>query len=84
MITMAEGIFCFIICFGSSSALGVGAGDTFCQTYQRVVRTQKEADALKAMPPDVRKRIQGNDLDYLCNCRGWEDVACHQKGSIKK
>lgn len=78
-----DGIVCFIICFGYSPSVSLPAGDTFCATYERVIKNKEESDTLKAIPPEIRKRIQGNDLDYLCTCQGWEDNACLLKSNRK-
>jgi hypothetical protein len=83
MSTMAEGgIVCFIICFGSAQPVTVPPlkGD-FCSTYERIVQGKKDVDAMKALPLELRRRVQGNDLDYLCTCRGWEDKACLSKST---
>lgn len=49
----------------------------YCARYERTVLSRTDLEAIRAIPlPELRKRIQGNDLDYLCNCRGWKDRAC--------
>ena len=69
---MGEGVYCFILCFGFLSGDAKAAPvDTFCQTYTRVVVNKSELDDVLKLPRKLRDRIQGNDLDYLCRCAGW-------------
>lgn len=68
-------ITCFIICFGETDTQNVGTSD-FCQRYERQVITQEDAEAVKQLPRKLRDRIQGNELDYLCQCLHWENKAC--------
>lgn len=51
----------------------------YCQRYERVVLTQEQKSQIRTLMPELRKRIQGNDLDYLCQCTGFKDAICKQK-----
>jgi hypothetical protein len=48
----------------------------YCTRYQRQVLTKAEVAQIKQLDQSLRRRIQGNDLDYLCNCVGWSDPIC--------
>lgn len=81
------GVWCFVVCFGSDSSDDQApmALDTFCQTYQQVVRDTKELSQILRVDRTVRNRIQGNDLEFLCRCQGWKNdpqkkVACGSTG----
>jgi hypothetical protein len=73
---MKEGIVCFILCFGIYRGEQPGPVDSFCQTYVQTVTSRAELDAVKRLPRQLRDRIQGNDLDYLCRCLNWKDPTC--------
>ena len=51
----------------------------YCQRYERVVLTQDQKNQIRTLMPELRKRIQGNDLDYLCQCTGFKDPICKKK-----
>lgn len=74
---MNEGIVCFILCFGSIEAKV--PIQTYCQSYVQTVQKRDELEAILKLPRHLRNRIQGNDLDYLCRCRGLKDKACQKK-----
>jgi hypothetical protein len=82
---MSEGVWCFIVCFGvlhpTEPPVTV---DTFCQSYQPVVMTKAELDQVLRLDRKLRDRIQGNDLDYLCRCKGWQDKACRVQVQSRK
>lgn len=63
-------IWCFIICFGMAKEPPTIV-DSYCQTYQRVVRSPRDLDQVLKMDRSVRDLIQGNDLEYLCRCLRW-------------
>jgi hypothetical protein len=48
----------------------------YCLTYERTVLNRADLAEIRKLPADIRKRIQGNDLDYLCTCKMWKDRAC--------
>lgn len=79
---MNEGIVCFILCFGSMQPNP--ALQTYCQSYVRTVQKKEELEAILTLPRHLRNRIQGNDLDYLCRCKGLKDVACQKKNQSTK
>lgn len=74
---MPEGIVCFLLCFGSIGG-PTAPVNSYCQRYERTVRTKAEAIEIMKLPRSMRDRVQGNDLDYLCNCLGWKDAACQR------
>ena len=53
--------------------------DSFCQSYQRVIRQASES-AIKA-PLAVKQRIAANEIVYRCSCEGWKSPLC---GNQKK
>jgi hypothetical protein len=61
------GIVCFIFCFGFTGEDEIPTSD-FCQRYERQVITREDVDNLKKLPRHLRDRIQGNEVDYLCQC----------------
>ena len=71
---MGEGIVCFILCFGSMNI--TSPVQTYCQSYVRTVQKRDELEAILKLPRHLRNRIQGNDLHYLCRCKGLKDKAC--------
>jgi hypothetical protein len=74
---MSNGVFCFIVCFGSvADQAATPPPDTFCAVYQRQVLTQDELNAILKLPRHLRDRLQYNDLHYLCRCQGWESTEC--------
>lgn len=78
---MNEGVWCFIICFGVSGQSPPVVADTYCRSYRQTVLTQEELKQVMKLPRSVRDRIQGNDLDYLCRCKGLGIKECQR---IKK
>ena len=52
----------------------------YCGRYERVVLTQDQKKQIMSLMPELRKRIQGNDLDYLCQCTGFKHPICKKKG----
>ena len=70
------GVWCFIICFGATEAPSAPPVDSFCTNYERVVTTPEELALVLKLPRAMRDRMQGNELEYLCRCRGLKDVAC--------
>lgn len=50
----------------------------FCQRYQRQVLTRQEVQEVRRLSRNLQTRIQGNDVDYLCNCTGWSDPICQK------
>lgn len=50
----------------------------FCQRYQRQVLTREEVAEVRRLSQNLQRRIQGNDVDYLCNCTGWSDPICQR------
>lgn len=77
---MNEGIVCFLLCFGSIPAFKAPL-ETYCQSYVQTVQKREELEAILKLPRHLRNRIQGNDLDYLCRCRGLKDAACQRSNS---
>jgi hypothetical protein len=72
-----KGVVCFIICFGQIDGTERAAPTSdFCQRYERQVLNKEELAAMMALPRALRDRIQGNELDYLCECLGWKDKVC--------
>lgn len=70
-------IWCFIICFGTNQAPVQGAVlDTYCSNYVQVVQSAEEAKLVLGLPKAVRSRLQGNELEYHCRCKGLKDEAC--------
>ena len=55
------------------------AVDSYCQSYQRVIRAPAES-AINA-PLSVKQRIAANDVTYRCLCEGWENPICRAKKS---
>lgn len=51
--------------------------DSFCQSYQRVIRAP--ADSAIGAPLPVKQRIAANDVTYRCLCEKWESPLCRQK-----
>jgi hypothetical protein len=77
------GIVCFIICFGASAPPPPSiVVDSFCQRYDRQVLSNADINAIKGLPPALARRIQGNEVDYMCQCLGWQDPIC--KGRAKR
>jgi hypothetical protein len=72
-------LWCFIICFGTTQVVLPASVDTFCTTYQQVVITKEDLDRAKALPRAMRDRLQGNELEYLCRCKGYKHNMCEEK-----
>jgi len=76
---MKEGIVCFIFCFGTVTEPSPSIiADSFCEVYERQIITKTDAQSVKLLPPDVQKRVQGNEVLYLCRCKGWKDKVCQK------
>ena len=75
MLEMA-GVVCFLFCFGSVEDLKQVPVQDFCKRYERQVLTRDEVEHIKKLPRNLRDKIQGNDLDYLCQCRKWDSPRC--------
>lgn len=56
----------------------------YCQRYERVVLTQKEKEQVQTLVPQLRQRIQGNDLDYLCGCSNFKHPVCEARKKALK
>jgi hypothetical protein len=70
-------VVCFVVCFGSTDALPVAPPiSDFCTRYERQVLTREDVTALKTLPRRLRDRVQGNDLDYACQCLHWKSRRC--------
>lgn len=69
-------VVCFIMCFGSIEQPKPIPLSDFCQRYERQVLSQRDLDEVKKLPRDLKNRLQGNDLDYLCLCKKWDNPAC--------
>lgn len=68
-----EGVWCFIFCFGiSNPPEQPKVLDSYCLTYQRIVKTSADLDQIKKLNRPLRDLIQGNELEYLCRCKGWK------------
>lgn len=67
---------CFFFCFGTVEQPKQIPLSDFCQRYERQVLTQKDLAEIKKLPRELRDRMQGNDLDYLCLCKRWNNPAC--------
>jgi len=52
--------------------------DSFCQSYQRIIRQPSES-AIQA-PLAVRQRIAANEIIYRCSCEGWKSPLCGKQG----
>lgn len=72
------GLWCFLLCFGSSEPTKVSAVDSFCTSYRRVVETKEDLDQVLKLSRALRDKIQGNDLEYLCRCKNAQITACEQ------
>lgn len=53
----------------------------YCQRYERIVLTPDEKKQVQSLVPQLRQRIQGNDLDYLCGCTNFKHPVCQKKGA---
>jgi hypothetical protein len=63
-------------CAEGVGSLNVQTISDYCQRYQRQVLTKDEVAEVKKLSQSLRRRIQGNDVDYLCACVGWKDAIC--------
>lgn len=66
---------CILFCF-STSGVGAAPVEDFCERYERQVLSEEEAEQIMQLPRALRDRIQGNELDYLCQCRQWNNPIC--------
>lgn len=53
------------------------AVDSFCQSYQRVIRQPAES-AIQA-PVSVKQRLAANEITYRCQCEKWVSPLCRAK-----
>lgn len=53
------------------------AVDSYCQSYQRVIR--QPSDATIQGPLSVKQRIAANDVTYRCLCEKWDNPLCRPK-----
>lgn len=75
---MLEGI-CILFCFSLTEPPRAPVSD-FCERYERQVLTDDDAERLMELPRALRDRIQGNEVDYLCQCRQWNNPICDSTG----
>ena len=54
----------------------VGASDSFCSTYQRVIVAPGEAAEVARASGGVKRRIGANDVTYRCLCEKWDNPIC--------
>ena len=73
---LKSSIVCFVVCFGSSELTTHAPMSDFCERYERQIITEEDVEAIRALPKRLRDRIQGNELDYLCQCQKWKNPAC--------
>lgn len=72
-------ITCFIFCFGTSDAPARQAPvDSFCSRYEKQVITREDLEEIRKLPRRIRDRIQGNEVDYRCDCEGWNNPICQE------
>jgi hypothetical protein len=48
--------------------------DSFCSSYQRVIRSP--ADAAISGPLAPKQRMAANEITYRCTCEGWKSPLC--------
>ena len=48
--------------------------DSFCSSYQRVIRST--ADAAITAPLGPKQRLAANEITYRCTCEGWKSPLC--------
>lgn len=53
--------------------------DSYCASYQRVIR--QPAEAAITAPLSVKQRIAANDVVYRCTCEHWDSPLCQTVGS---
>ena len=51
--------------------------DSYCSSYQRVIRTP--ADAAITAPLAPKQRLAANEITYRCACEGWKSPLCGKK-----
>lgn len=54
-----------------------GATDSYCSTYQKVVRGK--GDATIAATTSVKQAILANEITFRCECEGWDSPRCKRK-----
>lgn len=64
--------FCFLFCEVEVSP----GSDSFCQSYQPVVRTPADSATVKGARGPVQSRVVKNDVLYKCTCQGWKNPVC--------
>ena len=48
--------------------------DSFCTSYQRIIRTPDDAKIVA--PLSVKQRIAADDIIYRCTCENWKSPLC--------
>lgn len=51
--------------------------DSYCQSYQRIIRSPD--DAKITAPLSVKQRIAADDIIYRCTCEKWDSPLCRSK-----
>jgi predicted glycosyltransferase len=53
------------------------AVDSFCQSYQRVIRQPSESAITASL--NVKQRLAANEITYRCVCEKWDNPLCRAK-----
>lgn len=51
--------------------------DSFCSSYQRVIRNA--SDSAISGPLAAKQRLAANEITYRCTCEGWKSPLCKRK-----
>lgn len=65
--------FCFLFCAVKTTTV-----DSFCQSYQQVNQSTKDATEIKKLSRDAKVRLTANDVLYLCKCKNWNNPICRK------
>lgn len=72
--------FCFLFCEVETTA----PIDSFCQSYQPVMRSPADAAVVKGARGQVQNRVVKNDVFYRCACTGWTDPICKKISGVSQ
>lgn len=67
--------FCFLFCEIETDS----PVDSYCQSYQRVIRNASDAAEIKKLSRGPKVPLNANEVLYLCKCKKWDNPICRTR-----
>lgn len=53
--------------------------DSYCAVSERLLRSPIDSAYVKGAPDGLKRRIAAADVNYRCQCEGWDNPICKRK-----